>query len=305
MPQERSWLFLFFISVVGVVAATAPSPAQIEAVKRDGAVDVTINGSLFTSYLTPTDWKFPYFWPVNGPASGESVTAEKGIDYPHHRSLYFGCDRVGGCNFWAGENETGQIRSLGPAVVESGTRVIIEDTCEWVCPGQGSLIRDRRLIGISAPNPNTRLMDFRFDFAFLQVTHIEKSNHSLFSAEVVPSLSVREGGTLVNANGERNEEGTFGKAAVWCDYSGERDGIREGLAIIQHPDNPDSPWPYFTRDYGFFSPTPLYWIEEDGLTVEAGAEIVLRFLVVVHKGGVDEIDLDAIYQDWIGKNLTP
>ncbi|GAF95919.1 unnamed protein product, partial [marine sediment metagenome] len=36
-------------------------------------------------------------------------------------------------------------------------------------------------------------------------------------------------------------------------YSGTRDGITEGIAILQHPDNRWFPAKWFTRDYGFFS----------------------------------------------------
>ena len=301
--MRKELVFLFVLPLVALlgIAPEAGSEPWIQATAREGAIEVSIDGKHFTTYLTPTDWKFPYLWPVNGPASGKTITIEEGIDYPHHRSLYFGCDKVNGCNFWAGENSTGQIKSLGPAIVESGTQVILEDTCEWVCPGKPTPILDRRRITIAAPTPDIRHIDFRFDLTFLENTHIAKTNHSLFSAEVVPELSVRGGGTLINAHGGLHEEGTFGKAAVWCDYSGKREGVREGLAILQHPENPDAPWPYFTRDYGFFSPTPLYWIGEEGLTIDKGEQITLRFLVVVHRGGAEDVDLNAIFREWTTK----
>ena len=39
--------------------------------------------------------------------------------------------------------------------------------------------------------------------------------------------------------------------------AGARGGVTEGIAIFQHPGNRWYPSKWFTRDYGFFSPTPM------------------------------------------------
>jgi hypothetical protein len=285
-----------------LIAGTECLSQSIKADQETDRVDILIDGRLFTSYRYPSDWKFPYLWPVNGPATGNSLTIEQGIRYPHHRSLYFGCDKVGGGNFWQGPLETGRIISLGPVAVETATAVVIEDTCEWVQPGLAPIIRDRRQIIITAPDPGQRRIEFRIELTFLVDTHVGKSNHSLFAAEMVPELAVEGGGNLINSNGKTSEEGTFGDVALWCDGWGEREGVREGLAILQHPENPESPWPFFTRDYGFFSPTPLFWVGEEGLDFEAGDTIALKFLVVAHKGSAEEANLDHVLKEWVDQN---
>ena len=59
----------------------------------------------------------------------------------------------------------------------------------------------------------------------------------------------------------------------------------EGLAIMQHPSNPWYPSPWFTRDYGFMSPTPMYWPENGEETfMKKGTKLVLRYSVLVHAG---------------------
>jgi hypothetical protein len=113
---------------------------------------------------------------------------------------------------------------------------------------------------------------------------ILKTNHSLFAARVVPELGVSSGGTLINAQGDTGEKGTFGVASPWCDYSGTRDGITEGIAIMQHPNNRWYPAKWFTRDYGFFSPTPMFWLEGDRLDIPKGEKLTLRYRVIVHSG---------------------
>ncbi len=103
----------------------------------------------------------------------------------------------------------------------------------------------------------------------------------------MPELSVTSGGTLVNAEGKTSEKGTFNVASPWCDYFGTRNGITEGIAILQHPANRWYPSPWFTRDYGFFSPTPMNWLEGDQLDLPKGQKLTLSYRVIVHTGDVE------------------
>ena len=91
------------------------------------------------------------------------------------------------------------------------------------------------------------------------------------------------------------EKETWGVESAWFDYSGPRDGVTEGIAILQHPENRWFPAKWFTRDYGFFSPTPMYW-PDNGTHTDLAKEqtLALRYRVVVHAGdakaaGVEEI----------------
>ena len=61
-----------------------------------------------------------------------------------------------------------------------------------------------------------------------------------------------------------------------------RDVITEGIAIIQHPGNCWYPAKWFTRDYGFFSPTPMYWLENDRLQLPKDQPVTLKYRVIVH-----------------------
>lgn len=291
-------------SIAGVAATVllaaipcAGEEAQtLTAELKGDHVDVLVNGTLFTSYKFSHDQKYPYFWPVVGPASGKSVTTETSEPYPHHHSLFFGCDRVNGGNYWQEGNERGQILSQGPELVNaSGEQIVIQDTCLWQQPGEDPVIRDTRTITLSAPDKNTRFIDFGITLEPLVYVKIEKTNHSLFSARVVPELGVVSGGTLINAEGKTSEKGTFGVASPWCDYFGTRDGVTEGLAILQHPLNPWYPAKWFTRDYGFFSPTPMYWPQGDSTALPAREPVTLNYRVVVHAGDVKEAAIADIF----------
>ena len=288
-------LFIFTCGCSLVPAASQKVSAELEK----GQIVVNVDGKLFTCYKFAGSQKYPYFWPVNGPASSSSVTTETSEPYPHHHSLFFGCDRVNGANYWQDVNERGQILSQGPKIAEtSPQRIVLTDTCLWKQPGKEPVIEDTRQITICAPSEKLRIIDFKITMTPLVDIEILKTNHSLFSARVVPELSVTSGGTLINAEGKTSEKGTFGTASPWCDYSGTRDGAVEGIAILQNPANRWYPSKWFTRDYGFFSPTPMYWLEGDKLNLAKGEKLTLEYRVVVHAGDVKTANIAELFKQY-------
>jgi len=128
---------------------------------------------------------------------------------------------------------------------------------------------------------------------------IEKTNHSLFSIRVASDISVDQGGTMINAEGEQGETSTFGKPSPWMDYFGTRKTGVEGIALMQHPSNPWFPSPWFTRNYGFISPTPMYWPENDKATyLKKGEKLKLRYRVIAHAGDTNDSHLSSIFEQY-------
>ena len=293
-------IFLLAAASGAVSGVQAPAPKHVlRAETQDDRVIVRIDGTTFTSYRFGAGQKMPYFYPVAGPLSGLSLTTESSLPYPHHRSLWFGCDRVNGGNYWQEGNDRGQIVSRGPKVVSGGPDEIqIADLCDWKQPGREPIVLDRREITITAPADDVRIIDFAVTLTALTDIKIEKTNHSLFAARIVPALSVENGGTLVNAAGKSKEKETFGTPSPWMDYSGTRFGLTEGLAIFDAPGNLWHPAKWFTRDYGFFSPTNLNWIDENGIVLKKGESLPLRYRVVVHAGDVAQAGIDGRYRAW-------
>ena len=283
-----------------VTAGTSISSSEtLRAEQLADRVRITVGGKLFTEYKYATDQKYPYFYPVVGPRSGESVTTESSQPYPHHHSLFFGSDKVNGGNYWQDELSRGQILARETRVTRAeGAAVELEQVNLWARPGAESPIRDTRRIRITAPSRDVRLIDFDVTLTPLIDVEIEQTNHSLFAARMAPELSVDSGGTLVNAQGDRGEKATFGKPAHWADYWGRRQGVTEGLAILSHPGNRWSPSPWFTRDYGFFSPTPFNWMDGGRLRLPVGEELRLRYRVAVHGGDTDEAGIAELYRQY-------
>ena len=284
----------------GLMISLTLSAAKITAEKVGSKINVTINGKFFTSYIFSDDEKYPFFYPVNGPVSGGSVTSMRNAVYPHHTSLFFGCDMVNGGNYWQEGLERGRIISVNAQVEKhGGDSTVITDECIWSRPGALSPVKDTRRYIITAPSESFFQIDVVIKMEMLMDVVIKKTNHSLFSARMAADLAVTNGGTMINAEGLKSEKDTFGKGSAWIDFYGKRGNTVEGLAILQHPSNPWYPSPWFTRDYGFMSPTPMYWPQNGTDTsMKKGTVLVLRYRVLVHSGSHTDADITGKFDEY-------
>jgi len=282
----KKLLFVALITLLGGIISFPLYGAKITAVRVGSKINVTIDGKYFTSYIFSDDEKYPFFYPVNGPVSGGSVTSMRNAVWPHHSSLFFGCDLVNGGNWWQEGLERGRIISVNAEILkQGGDTLIISDECIWSRPGAVSPITDRRRFIITSPSATVRQIDAIIVMEMLTDVTIKKTNHSLFSARMAADLAVTNGGTMINAEGAKGEKDTFGKNSAWIDFYGKRGEAIEGLAILQHPSNPWYPSPWFTRDYGFMSPTPMEWPQNGTDTfMKKGTVLTLRYRVLVHSG---------------------
>jgi hypothetical protein len=246
--------------------------------------------------------KYPYVFPLAGPVSGRSVTAESSLPWPHHRSLFFGCDFVNGGNYWQDELERGQIVSRGPIVAEATNRsAVIVDTCDWRQPGQPVQMTDDRRFTLTIPDDRHHILDVDITWrAEVDVT-IQKTNHALFALRAAGDITPWGGGRLVSSSGDEGESATFGKPARWCAFFGRRTRAKgepvEGITLMDHPESPWAPCSWFTRDYGFMSPMPFNWIEEPW-RLPAGQSVRIRHRVVSFAGTPDEAGLEQLYKEW-------
>ena len=301
--KSRAWFrSLAALGVVGFALSALTVRAEIQNLQAELKPDrvvIFIGTNLFTEYLFTADEKYPYFFPVMGPRTGQTVTIRRGKEFPHHSSIFFGCDRVNGGNYWQEGLERGRIVSKTVKLVRAkGPEVVFEQDCQWERPGAEPPFTDHRRITLSAPSGELRFLGFEVTLTARNKVRIEKSNHSLFSARVAPEISVKGGGRLVNAQGDESEKGTFGKPSPWADYCGVRNGQTEGVAVFVHPKNRWSPVPWFTRDYGFMSPTPMNWLEGGSLELAAGETIHLKYRVAIHAGNPDLKVVDGWYHEW-------
>ncbi|HEX72093.1 MAG TPA: hypothetical protein ENN65_02120 [Candidatus Hydrogenedentes bacterium] len=287
----------------GAEQLTHYQEAEIGGREHGPAIWLRWDNAPLTTYRAHPKQKYPYFYPLTGPVSGLPMTSESALPWPHHRSLYFACDRLNRANYWQAGLEHGQIISSGPRVKEATkTSAVITDACEWAVPGEEAQMTDARVYVIAADLPRRWTLDAEITWSAVKDVTVEKSNHGLFALRCAVDISPWGGGALVNSNGDAGEADTFGKPARWCAYYGKRTQAKnepvEGVALFDHPENPWNPCPWFTRDYGFISPMPFQWIEEPW-RLPAGQSVTLKYRVVVFAGDPEEAELDALHTQWV------
>jgi hypothetical protein len=292
-------------AVIKPTASPTADPAGLSTYQLGPQIWVRWNNRSITCYRAHRSQKYPYLYPLAGPLSGLSLTSETSLPWPHHRSLFFGCDRVNGGNYWQEDFDKGQIVSSGPCLgAMTANSVEILDACDWQKPGGPAVMKDRRTIAITVAGERLRFIDWEIEWTAVADVAIPKTNHSLFAIRAALDLTPTGGGQLLNAEGESGEKATFGKKSAWCDFHGKRENVPgdlvEGIAVLDHPKNPWSPCPWFTRDYGFMSPTPLNYIETPW-QLAAGKSVTLRYRVVLHAGGPKDAGLDAVFKEWSAK----
>lgn len=118
-------------------------------------------------------------------------------------------------------------------------------------------------------------------------------------------ISVQYGqGHMTNAEGMKDEKGTWGKASKWIDYSGNIGDNYIGMAIMPDPSNFRPSW-YHARDYGFIAANPfgrqaMKQGEKSAVTVKKGANFSLGFGILVYcTPSSEKTDVNAAYQDYL------
>ena len=68
---------------------------------------------------------------------------------------------------------------------------------------------------------------------------------------------------------------------------------------MQHPSNPWYPAPWFTRDYGFLSPTPIHWpVDGKETRMKKGEQFALRYRVLIHAGDTQQAGIAAAFEKY-------
>jgi hypothetical protein len=160
-------------------------------------------------------------------------------------------------------------------------------------------MEDERKIKVSIVFEKVYFIDWEINWKAVTDVTIQKTNHSLFAVRAAPDITPSGGGNLVNAEGDSGEKRTFGKKSPWCAFYGKRkkSELIEGIALFDHPKNPWHVCPWFTRDYGFMSPTPFNFIDKP-VNLNNGTVLTLRYRIIAFSGTPGEIKLAELWKSY-------
>jgi len=314
-----------------------PAAAQVKITPGSEKISIAINGKPFGDfYIAGKDVTKPYLWPLRA-ATGTYVTrmwpmekveeeqkmvADKLIqnDHQHQRGMWFAHENVNKLDFWNNEasyttpnrgrivlKKVGEIKS-GKA---SGTLAAI---FEWApMSGGASILSESRVMTFYA-DPNQRAFDVDITLTALQETTFGDAKDGVFGIRMRPILIEGRGGTghITNADGMVGEKQLWGKPSNWCDYSGEVNGEKVGIAILDNPENPHHPVRWHARAYGLFAANPFGLAaftndksQSGAITIPAGQSLRFRYRVIIHPGDAQSADIAGQWEKYAATGARP
>jgi len=274
----------------------------------DGKVDLYDGRQLVTTYHTgPTQGQAapplrrPFFYPVAGPDGIPLTEFGKPHDptgsHAHHYSLWIAHGSVSGKDFWSERggmivHEQFELQEDGPVFGR-----IVQKT-RWV-HGETEALRERRTLTLYGGPEAFRVLDVDLELSAAGAAPVTlgKSSFGFLAARVAQSMTPFDGGgEILNARGDRSEHGAHLKRAEWIDQSGPiSPGLWGGVAILDHPSNPNHPTGWHCRDDGWAGAS----LNLDGpSTIEPGRPLKLRYRVVLHRGNAVQGEIARRFEEY-------
>ena len=264
---------------------------------------------LTAAHFAPTARR-PFWFPVR--ASHAASLTRMGhphdpLTHSHHNSVWISHADVDGINYWGDHGKNlGQIRTVTiprEAYTDGDDSAAMIMVNHWRRDEDDSvqLIETRRAEVLPLDGPQSWLMviDLQFTTPKGVVTTFRPSAFGLVAVRMAKSIGVHDGGgRILNSAGGINEQECFRKPAKWCDYSGrlsnDRDGFA-GIALMNHPANPQHPTPFHVRDDGWMGACLNL---EDSVVVSDAQTLRLRYGLWVHTGVPSAERCDAVWQQF-------
>ena len=332
--------------VLGCAALLAlPLAAQVKITPGPDKVSVAIDGKPFTDFYMSGEAFHakvtkPYLWPLRAP-SGTYITrawpmedapeeaAEKkpsrnggapAMDHPHQRGLWFAHDTVNKMDFWNNDwsyyadlhrKNLGLITLKHAGPMKSGRKQgSIAATFEWGAMEGGSPILTEQRVMTFYADPKLRYFDVDITLTALVAVTFGDGKDGAFGIRLRPVLQEDKGVShITNAEGLVGEKQLWGKPSNWCDYSGEIQGEKVGVAILDDPRNPHHPVRWHARAYGLFAANPFGIAaftndrSQDGsVTIEPGKSVRYRYRVIIHPGTAKDANIALLYTSYIAKH---
>jgi hypothetical protein len=250
-----------------------------------------------------TRWHFsseapcPFFYPLIGP-SGARLTrmGHPGApNHDHHRSLWFGHADLLGIDFWS-DGKPSRIRQKQWYAIEDASDFArIGLMLQWLDGHDPQPLLKHDVVATIRPHSSNFSegwsLELQSDFS-TQADGIEfrQSNFGILGLRLAKSLSVFfGGGEITGQSGKHGESDLFGQPNRWMDYSGPSHlnslGVEqtEGVTIINHCDNPDSPCKWHVRSDGWIGPSLS---RDRNVLLHSNKPLTVRYLLDVHPGGI-------------------
>ncbi len=313
--NHHRWL-VFLILAVAATLPTAERPiaaADFAVQQKAECVIITDGGRPVATYVFRDDqiWR-PYFAHVHAPG-GIQVTRNHpplpNVDATDHDTMHPGVwlafGDLSGQDFWRNKARIEHERFSEPPAVREGQVTFTAENSLQAADGGEICNQTSRLTLAARPAGYLLIWEATFRSEHREIVFGDQEEMGL-GIRVATPIAVKQGGTIVDALGRRNEREVWGNSADWCDYSGTIDGQHVGITTLCDPRNFRPSWLH-ARDYGALVVNPFgqqafHKGPASKVVVEPGEAFRLRYGVLLHAGPPDTPpDLKAAYADFVSQ----
>jgi len=326
---------MIHVLLLAMALGGADSTPAVRFEQSPGQVAIQVGGKPFATYVYQDDnIPRPYFCDLYAP-NGVKVTRNhppvEGRDLTdhatYHPGLWLAFGDVSGADFWRNKAEVRHVEFL--EAPRDGTFTVRNS---YEAEGKQILLEECRYTVRPRENGTLLLWSSVFWTATGEAAFGDQEEMGL-GVRVATQLTVEKGsGRILNSAGLRNEDGAWGKQALWCDFSGTLDGQPAGVtlmaypkalsdALIQHrcfvvaeaggviqeaavPADLGLPW-FHARDYGLlvanqFGRHAFTNGPKVKLVIPESGDLRLHFGVYVHNDAPQRPDeLAPVYEDYL------
>lgn len=250
----------------------------------------------------------PCFAPIYTP-SGLLVTEYRPADHPWHTGLYFGWAHVNGANLWGGpwylpekgkyemvEHSHGVQRHVDFTDEQvGGEGVFFQEQLEWLDADDRPLVEEARSYTIrKLEEPG-----YMWIIGTRMRPAVDRVVMGASRAARYSGLELRMGPPFAdarhrNSEGIESHENTMGQRARWVCAAGATGGA---VMMMDHPDNPRHPTPWFTRR----NLLGAALLMEGDLELEEGQALDLRYGFAVLDQTPSPEESEDLYSEFVSQ----
>jgi hypothetical protein len=301
--------------VPGQASAAPAKGVSLRLRMRSHCIDVRVLGRPFTTYHFAPGAARPFFHPFLGPNKKrmtraypmETVEGETN-DHEHHRSVWVAHGDVNGTDNWSEvENHGWQVHRDFSSILDGPVLGEFRQALDWQDPARETQLTETRTVRFLATPDASRCMDLTVALTASEgdVRLGDTKEGGICSVRVATSMDADKGGQLRNSAGGIGEAECWGKPAHWCDFEGEVEGKKAGIAIFDHPLNFRHPTCWHVRGYGLMTANPFGYSDyqssftkEGSYTLPAGDTLTFRYRIFLHRPDSKRSTVADRYQDY-------
>jgi hypothetical protein len=288
--MQSAFLLVALSAVAQVNLAAAKPVPRLQVLPLPGdEASVERDGREIARYHFAKSLHRPFLFPLVGP-SGKSLTRmghpRDPHGHSHHNSFWVSHHDVGGVAFW-NDAKASEGRIVHQRVVryeDADDEALIEVQNAWVDQaGRGkTLLEEQRAMRFRPQSGGQWLLILDIELAApKEPVTLGKTNFGFVGVRMAKTIGVHDGGgTIRNSEGAVNESQVHEKAARWVDYSGPMTPTaREGITLLDHPQNLNHPSVFHVRDDGWMG-AALNFVAPH--TIAPGQPLKLRYGLWLH-----------------------